>query len=1658
MASTAVRSFDLTAYIPGQPLVVTITVTPDPATTSYMVEDTPPTGWVISAITPGVGVFDTIAGKVKWIPFDGNSPVVLTYTATPPVSESGEASFSGIGNYGQENIPIVNADGEDVHTIPEFRFHPADEHDEILVVGPDLKIQIDEAVRYWAVFFESILNPSGPFTPWPRQPEDVWNNETFAQSAVDLYKMQDGAYIFDPDVAEPFAWMTPGLSVKPSENAIVAADIVFGITGPEGGPFTPETKVYTITNTFGDPLDFNISVDVDWIDLFIDVEGTTEPPLPVTTSPAGLTGTLEPSEVRLVTAVTNDDIGLLPVGTHIGTVSFTNLTTGKGGGDRQISATIAVSLVSPFTGLDSTGFENESATLSPTEILYTLVNPTAADLDFTVSKSVNWLSFEVVFPGSTNPPVDTEGNSVGGTLAPNGDAGDTAEVTILLDAEAALLEASATGFVTHTAAISFTNNTDHSNDTVRTVNLTLSARDMRVTPLTDYDIVGSDSQEGIAFTPDSKPYLIENTTSGSIGYTVAKGAVWLDISSTGGAISPGGNVILTVSTNSGVDTLAVGTFNDTIDFTNTTSGDGNTTRDVSINVPESIVQPTTGFSSSGKEQGPFSPSVKFYDLINPDGIDSMDYEIRWVADWFIVEDTGDGTGPPPTVEEAKLIQGTLGPAETRNFGVSLTPAADDLNTLRYEDVIRFTNLTNNNGNTGRLVTLDVAAPDLLVSPRAGFESVGGIGGPFTPSEQIYTLTNTSASDLDYDVTAPADTWVEVSGDDFGTLAPSGVGMGTIGPLETTTVTVSMDNAGATALLASINTAAVEFDNTTTVEATNSRSIMLTVASMIVEPLTALEAVGAPSSQLDVTTKEYVVTNTSDDPLDFKVKPAGGRNFGVETVHATQAAADNIGWSTKVTLDRDAVVQSITAYVGGGIGNARYAIHKDSGDKPGELLAETTLFTTAVSFDWVTADLQFPTPTKAGTYWLTIGFDTAAQRFVWSDLGVGMSSRGDDNAVGALGFIAFWTEDSTSTREISIFSSYTEAPFLEVFEFGQSGVIGASQQGSVQDQQIASPFVLDRPAILRGIRAHIMGGNSIRYAIYTDNAGEPDELLAETKSFGTGSSTIFRFRSIGRQTPLSKAFIPLEAGTYWLALAFATNSPDYFYDAGGEIRTKNNDAVTNGFLSPWGGGGSSLTRTLSIAGEVATGAWPGIRIVTPSSTPVPTTAPAGTTGPPETPLGFTDLLVEQTLGIGESVTVEIELVGDTFPARRDPYLDATRFINITDGSGNTDRDITIRAVSMTVTPEGAFAAATTGGTPPVPDTKVYTITNDGNQDLDYLVTSNVSWATLDDGVTNGESSLTGTIVPSDSIDITVTINIAGLDVGEHTASVAFTNMTIDDGSGNTSRQVLVDISADMEVTAGETNFTGFEGGPSSIVGDSTYTITNTSAQPIDYRVRHVADWFEIDDGGPEVPFTTVPASTEPPAEGFFVEGTLAAFPGPGNTVVITVSDNAETAALPLNSLITDDLLFENLTTGVGNTGRFISVTIAPSLIVEPGEPLQSTGPIGGPVFTPQSKEYAITNIRTFPVEFTVTKTESWVALDQFAPTTVPPTSFPPFTTAPDGSITGILEPGESRIIVVSIDSDADALLVDTHIDFVEFIASADTGVAAARGIVLEVISI
>jgi len=73
---------------------------------------------------------------------------------------------------------------------------------------------------------------------------------------------------------------------------------------------------------------------------------------------------------------------------------------------------------------------------------------------------------------------------------------------------------------------------------------------------------------------------------------------------------------------------------------------------------------------------------------------------------------------------------------------------------------------------------------LRVSPTGNFRSEGPIGGPFEPVSTVYQLENTCEHSIDYEVTGdPAATWVTLSGDIVGTLAP----------FETAEVTVTINS-------------------------------------------------------------------------------------------------------------------------------------------------------------------------------------------------------------------------------------------------------------------------------------------------------------------------------------------------------------------------------------------------------------------------------------------------------------------------------------------------------------------------------------------------------------------------------------------------------------------------------------------------------------------------------------------------------------------------------------------------------------------------------------------------------------------------------------------------------------------------------------------------
>jgi parallel beta-helix repeat protein len=110
---------------------------------------------------------------------------------------------------------------------------------------------------------------------------------------------------------------------------------------------------------------------------------------------------------------------------------------------------------------------------------------------------------------------------------------------------------------------------------------------LSVTPSEGLSSLGS---EGGPFDPSSTDYTLENTGGASINWQAAKTQGWVTLSTTGGSLAPAASTTVTVSINSTANSLAADTYNDTVTFTNTTNGGGDTSRGVMLTV-ESCPQP-----------------------------------------------------------------------------------------------------------------------------------------------------------------------------------------------------------------------------------------------------------------------------------------------------------------------------------------------------------------------------------------------------------------------------------------------------------------------------------------------------------------------------------------------------------------------------------------------------------------------------------------------------------------------------------------------------------------------------------------------------------------------------------------------------------------------------------------------------------------------------------------------------------------------------------------------------------------------------------------------------------------------------------------------------------------------------------------------------------
>ncbi|MBU1074446.1 trypsin-like peptidase domain-containing protein, partial [bacterium] len=94
--------------------------------------------------------------------------------------------------------------------------------------------------------------------------------------------------------------------------------------GDQGGPFTPASFAYTLTNNGDTPLDYEASADVNWVDV------------------GNATGSLAAGGQATVTVSFNANANALGIGSHNGTLGFVNVTNHDGDTTRAVNLQVGV--------------------------------------------------------------------------------------------------------------------------------------------------------------------------------------------------------------------------------------------------------------------------------------------------------------------------------------------------------------------------------------------------------------------------------------------------------------------------------------------------------------------------------------------------------------------------------------------------------------------------------------------------------------------------------------------------------------------------------------------------------------------------------------------------------------------------------------------------------------------------------------------------------------------------------------------------------------------------------------------------------------------------------------------------------------------------------------------------------------------------------------------------------------------------------------------------------------------------------------------------------------------------------------------------------------------------------------------------------------------
>jgi hypothetical protein len=164
------------------------------------------------------------------------------------------------------------------------------------------------------------------------------------------------------------------------------------------------------------------------------------------------------------------------------------------------------------------------------------------------------------------------------------------------------------------------------------INVLLKPDPFVISPVSGFNFSGP---YGGPFSVNSQNLLLTNSSTTSLTWSVSSMPSWLNLSTGGGTLTPGGGSSVTVSLNSTANALAGGTYVGYLWLTNVTSGVGHS-RLFSLQIMDPLaIIPTNGFSAGGPVGGPFNVTSQNFVLTNL-GAGSINWSLTGFPSWLSV--------------------------------------------------------------------------------------------------------------------------------------------------------------------------------------------------------------------------------------------------------------------------------------------------------------------------------------------------------------------------------------------------------------------------------------------------------------------------------------------------------------------------------------------------------------------------------------------------------------------------------------------------------------------------------------------------------------------------------------------------------------------------------------------------------------------------------------------------------------------------------------------------------------------------------------------------------------------------------------------------------------------------------------------------------------